>query len=384
MAESVTRTQYPELTESQRRANQMALALAKIQQKELQRRMEITERMYPQIEQMYNAILSRDKTALQAQQQQLGLMPQQIELERTRLGLMPAQVQLERQLMQSQMAGMRSSEAGREGLQATLSPTDLSEQMQELRSTIAKKELARLRGEKPDITPEQEMRLTGLEERYKKSGKERLTGLQAKLDASYAKRIEGRGLKPSGIYGQKAGKELGYQIAGIERGARGAGLQARLDLPYQNRQMLEGQRQFGEQLGQQELLNRYNAQLGLITGGRGIPTYTGGMYGAGQAPIAQTTGLPMTYQGTTAPFSTIAEGMKRAQQQGVTETTTYSGGGGSPVYGAWTGGLGGAAAGATIGAAFGAKTGAIAGLSGGPLGAVIGGIGGAIFGAIYS
>ena len=216
------RTEYPEQTPEQLEANKMAFELGEEQIQETRRRNELTQELAPY---------------------QSKLLGSQLDL----------------------------SNKARGALQQSLTPDQFADQRSQLRDALAKKTLAKLRGEDQGVTPQQKEKLGRLEDEYVSSGQSDLKGLQAALQGKTGQMSMAEGLRPGGNATAFSSEAIQSELGKTERGGRALNLQQQLDLPLQNMQSVESQRQFSESYGASETGQKYGALMNLagISGGGG-------------------------------------------------------------------------------------------------------------------
>jgi hypothetical protein len=348
MAQTTATTRYPKATPEQLEANRIQRELIGLQTGLLKQQAGLAQKYLPQQQALLGAQLGQS-------QAQLGMAQR----------LAPAREELLTAQLAAGKEGLGLREQAMGAFKETLTPGQLQQDRETLREEVVRETLAKVKGEKPYISPEQEKRLADLEARYKTAGTEDIRTLAATLREEGTTQAEARGLRPSAGAYAKTEAEADIQVGKIGRAARALGLETGLNLRPQLQQELESQRQFGAGLQQQTEAARLDALLG-ATGMQGRAPTVSPM---GAVQPGQGAQQPLGAGGYASPAlqATINE-LTQMQQAGTSTTETYQ-----------KDRVGGGVAGAIQGAQIGMQVGSLVPGWGG----VVAGIGLTIAGGIY-
>lgn len=302
-------TELPEPTEQQKELNKSAIELAKMQADEAKRQGELAKKYAPEQE----AILQKQ---LEAGAQRLDL-----------------------------------AKNATTALQESFKTDEYEQMRSDLRKQLAEQTLASIKGERPGVTKQQQQRLDELSGTYKTETTKGVTSIQDEFERLAKEESNAEGLRPSANLFSKSQSELRSQININDASARMLSLEKQLQLPLQNLQDLEQQREFAEQLGQKSQLSDYDALLRLS--GAQIPAY-------GTLETITPTSIP----------NVLAQ-MQQEREKLTSQNTI--GASGNRTTGAVTGAATGAGTGAMIGTAILPVVGTL-------IGAGVGAIAGGIFG----
>ncbi|MFH1645358.1 MAG: hypothetical protein ABIB11_02965 [Candidatus Omnitrophota bacterium] len=316
---STQRTEYPDPTPEQQQANKYALELAEMQAEEAKRRSERMAKYAPEREKLL-------QTQIETMKQQMGVSGQAMT-----------------------------------ALEEALKPSGLQKQREELADIYSNKVLKRLKGEDEELTPQQKERIQALENEFVSRGRGDIGLLNTELTGRTATMRESEGLRPSSMAGTELELERGRQLTRTGQQGRLLSLEQQLNLPTQNLQSLEANRQFQEQMVGAAQGGRRGALLEMAGIGGGLGTMQGVQPTVGYGQGGMTGGTNL---------SNVLAQMQQGRAQSQSATT----------YGPPANNEQGAASGAITGAQYGAS---IGGSTGSGYGALIGGVLGAIGGGIY-
>ena len=176
-----------------------------------------------------------------------------------------------------------AQKAGAGTLRESIAGTDVSQQRDFLRQQIIEDALAKVKGGKSYVSPQEKDRLQGLTDKFKSTASGELTSLKGELESRSLAGAKAEGLRGTGIVQQLGGRELQRQI---DTSGRTAGMmqgQTLMGLPQENRMTLAKQLESSQRLGMGEKYGMQDivAKAAGLPGGAGTGAAGAGSIGAG-------------------------------------------------------------------------------------------------------